>query len=105
MLFRPDDLPGRWISLAEDDVTSQALGVELVRECGSREHSLYGAEVKALARCGVCDEVLYWLPQRNAWAVVHLTWRSDPETEPFWPSAELCNEWSEVVSELIDHGH
>ena len=45
-------------------------------------------------------EVIFWLPERHEWAVVHLTWRA--ETDDRWPTAELCPTWEGVISFLAD---
>ena len=71
-------LPDGWFSSSD----SASLEHELTRELAA-EHPLYGVAVRAVARRGDCDDVLF----RSAlddWVVVHLTWRRTRETLP-WP--------------------
>ncbi|NDU72364.1 hypothetical protein GWI34_06955 [Actinomadura sp. DSM 109109] len=77
----------------------------MARECGSAKQPLYGVETQAVARCGVCDDVLYGLPGSGRWAAVHLTWARSPETDPGWPWCDFLDDWAAVTNELLDRGH
>lgn len=57
----------------------------------SEGHPLLGKVVVAVARCGLCDEVLFGVEDDPAHFVqVHLTWRQGPETPP-WPATEAVS--------------
>ncbi|MEU7262035.1 hypothetical protein AB0B21_40520 [Streptomyces rimosus] len=81
----PDDpgrLPAPW--WVPDDGVLHALEQELRRELPP-DHPLYGARVRAAARCEACDDVLFRVTDRSfRWAVVHLTWSGRQEQSP-WP--------------------
>ncbi|KAB8172242.1 hypothetical protein [Microbispora catharanthi] len=96
-------LPGAWSYLGDDQEQRRKLEAELVTECGSDKHPMFGQRVEAVARCGTCDDVLLKLVDQPGWAIVHLTWRR--ETNPSWPSCEVMESWSSVLEEMIDRGH
>jgi hypothetical protein len=74
--------------------------VELVVSSG---RPLFGKALTAVARCTVCDEVLFSVDEDPAWFTqVHLTWRQAPETPP-WPWAERLTMPS--ADSLTDHSH
>ena len=74
-------LPQSWIPV--DTRTSDSLVAELQRELSTR-HVLFGHRVRAIARSGARDDVLFEsLEDAPTVFVVHLTWK--PETEPDWP--------------------
>ncbi|WP_050507484.1 MULTISPECIES: hypothetical protein [Streptomyces] len=81
----PDDpgwLPAPW--WVPDDGVLHGLERELHRELPP-DHPLYGARVRAAARCEACDDVLFRVTDRSfRWAVVHLTWSGRQEQSP-WP--------------------
>jgi len=76
--------------LIEDESERRGLEEELVRECASTEHPLYGVEVRAIARCVASDDVLYELPGSGRLAIVHLTWSR--ETDPHWPGCDFFDD-------------
>lgn len=54
----------------------------------SEGHPLFGKDVVGVARCGLCDEVLFSVEDDPVHFVqVHLTWRQGPEKPP-WPATE-----------------
>ena len=72
---------------------------ELRREM-TKGHQLAGTALTAFSVRRLRKEVIFWLPERHEWAVVHLTWRA--ETDDRWPTAELCPTWEGVISFLAD---
>ncbi|GAA3000534.1 hypothetical protein [Streptosporangium longisporum] len=103
MFRETGDLPGAWYYLKSDQGRRQVLESELVNECGSDQHPMFGQRVEVVACCGTCDEVLFKLLDQQGWAIVHLTWRR--ETDSSWPACEVVGSWSNVLEEMIDHGH
>ncbi|WP_150241939.1 hypothetical protein [Streptomyces albofaciens] len=81
----PDDpgrLPAPW--WVPDGGALHGLERELHRELPP-DHALYGARVRAAARCETCDDDLFRVTDRSfRWAVVHLTW-SGRQEQPPWP--------------------
>jgi hypothetical protein len=74
-------LPESWFAV--DAKMSDTLVAELHRELPSG-HTLFGHRVRAIARSGPQDDVLFESLEGNRDVfVVHLTWR--PETDPTWP--------------------
>lgn len=76
---------------------------ELARELPAG-HVLAGKTVRAVARRDDRDDVLFEVAGME-YAVVHLTWRRQRETDPRWPSTELyatLEDWREQTM-LPDH--
>ncbi|MBO0901773.1 putative glycolipid-binding domain-containing protein [Cellulomonas sp. zg-ZUI22] len=73
------------------------LEAELAREV-VEGHRLHGLPVQAVAVHRPEKEVVFWLPQEDLWAWVHLTWTK--ESSPRWPSVVLCDSWQALVREL-----
>jgi hypothetical protein len=71
---------------------------QLKKECGP-DHQLFGRDAHAAAKCRGCDRVLYEL-DRDEWAVVHLTWTSNP---PGWPTIDAIGAWPDVSAAAIEH--
>lgn len=101
----PDDfdaglLSPRWTLLlgSSDSVPVED---ELRRECGPG-HPLHGKTCRSVAIHVRRKESVFWLPGRNEWAIVHLTWTS--EIDPRWPSVEVRASWAAVIDELVDQG-
>lgn len=98
--FRPEDLSEKWTIVLGTPVGDQ-LREELGRELAVG-HVLHGALAHPVAVRQHGKETIWWLPDKAAWAVVHLT--SQPETDPRWPSAVQMDTWDEVLAELADRG-
>lgn len=90
------DLPGQWWT-----VIGTPDAVELESELG-RElpegHVLRGIRVEAIAVRKRLKDVVYWLPESERWAWVHLTYAV--ETDPRWPSAVVAATWAEMIEDM-----
>lgn len=78
--IRDDD----WYAI-DDPEEARGLERELAREM-PRGHILLGRGVRAIARCGASDDVLYRLDDGTL-AQVHLTW--NVERNPLWPGTSI----------------
>ncbi len=71
--------------------TAPALDAELQKEVAPG-HPLFGCEATAVAKAVDSDAVLFAVSLPDTpWAIVHLTWRGQPETNPAWPHVELLS--------------
>ncbi len=78
-----------------DTAVALSLLVELEKEVGPT-HRLFQSAIKALARRGDCDDVLFSTKDaEHPLATVHLTWRGREESDPAWPITELFVGWNE----------
>jgi hypothetical protein len=98
--FQPTDLSDAWTVVWQ---TSEAreYDEELGREV-TKGHILHGLEVQAVAIRRHGKEVIYWVVEKQSWAVVHLTWSEERDLR--WPTADLLREWPDVMVELADRG-
>ncbi|GAA3621324.1 hypothetical protein ACG5V6_05585 [Streptomyces chitinivorans] len=97
----PGSLPEPW--LVPSGSTLLRLEQELYAELGPG-HPLYGCEVRAMARCEGCDDVLFQVTDRPyRWAVVHLTWSGHREP-PSWPRTAALGCPAEPLGRRVDHG-
>lgn len=95
-------LPSGWIALGADQATG--LEAELSRELGE-QHMLRGIPTTAVARCEGCGTVLFRLNEDPVgWAIIHLTWPSRAEREPF-PMWETCASTETALARIRKHGH
>lgn len=65
-----------------------------------KSHVLFGLELEILARRRDKDEYIFWIKQQGKFAQVHLTWRGEVESDPFWPVTTIydtLDEWVEMV--------
>lgn len=67
---------------------ADALHAELTREV-SHGHTLYGVELRVIARATPQDDVVVETSDGRV-ALVHLTWSGHPETPP-WPTTETVS--------------
>ena len=95
MEFQSVEWPSMWYP-----TDAQVLVDELKRE-GSRGHVLHDEEVSTIARCDDGDDVLYFLVNKNSFAVVHLTWANQPESPP-WPMTKIFKTFDEFAAENFD---
>lgn len=70
-------LPATWHDVDETPKRRQGL-LEQFRCEQPEGHILAGRRLDLLASCDTCDDVLFHLRDDDAYAVVHLTWRSSP---------------------------
>jgi hypothetical protein len=100
----PDDIEWLepWVPLTDS-------GDSLVRELQSElsdGHILHGITVAAVARRGDCDDVLFATADPSKpLAVVHLTWKNKPETNPQWPYTTTYGSWQEWTERCLIPDH
>ena len=71
-----------------------------------RKHPLSKKKVKAIARCGVCDDVLYAVEDDlKPFAVVHLTWTGQRETNTEFPWIVFYSSIDEWVEKCMKVDH
>jgi hypothetical protein len=64
-----------------------------------RGHLLAGKALQAIARRDGNDDVLYrCLDEADRVVVVHLTWASQPERDPEFPSVEFDGAWDAFLA-------
>lgn len=74
---------------------------ELRREL-SEGHALHGVPLVAVARRMECDEVLFATSDVDMpLAVVHLTWRSQAESDPRWPHTATYEGWRDWIERCL----
>ena len=95
--YDPDRLSEAWTEV--DASLAVELETELRREM-TDGHLLAGNELSALSVRKLGKEVIFWLPERREWAVVHLTWTVESDDQ--WPTAELCSTWDDVIDFLAE---
>jgi len=69
----------------------------------SLDHPLYGVRSRAIARTCHTDDILFELHDHNIarFAVVHLTFRGRPESDPQWPSVVLYRDLEHWVTQRM----
>ena len=91
-----------WAPINEDGSTHEG---QLAKELGPR-HLLHGLARVVFGRCLSCDDVvaaLACMPGDPDLAVIHLTWRGEPESEPDWPYFERMT-FAEFLSRFVKGG-
>lgn len=79
--------PEPWLGLTPEQAST--LESEARREMG-RGHELRGLKLRAVAKCGACDDVVFEASD-GTWAIVHLTWANSgrfKREKPPWPMTE-----------------
>jgi hypothetical protein len=93
------DLPEPWWDLRPaaplEDEQREALQAELFRKI-TPGHILHGRTVSVVARSQARDDVLVAIEDDDTWALVHLTWRSEPEVPP-WPMTTTFGSLSDAI--------
>jgi hypothetical protein len=92
-----DLLPEEWTEVA-GSTDALELERELTHEI-PEGHLLSGRTVKAVAVRKHRKDVLYWLPEDQQWAWVHLTWTVERDTR--WPVTVVADDWPAIVAELL----
>ena len=73
-------MPDPWVIVP--DSGRSVLEAEFSAEL-AEEHDLSGMRTTAIARCQVCDDVVFRVEAGPIWfALVHLTWRGRRESTP-----------------------
>lgn len=90
-----------WLPVGE---AAQGLIEEFYREV-SPEHRLFGKTVAAIGRRCDCDDVLFEISQGEGFAVVHLTWKGRPESNPDWPHTRLFTSWEDWAQTCMSRDH
>jgi len=86
-----------WVPVSQQG--REAYNNELHMELGM-DHPLYGVRAKAVGRTCHTDDVLFQLKDHRLaeFAVVHLTFRGKPESDPQWPSVILYKDLEHFVT-------
>ena len=66
-------------------------------------HELHGLALTAVAKCEVCDSVVF-RGADDTFAIVHLTWTARPETPP-WPRTTRLGGFIAVETAMDQHEH
>jgi hypothetical protein len=94
----PLELQNPWRDISSDEGNNpharQRLVDELRRELGPG-HLLESRAAEAVAYRGDRDDVLFRL-DGDEWAIVHLSYPDERETDPAWPSVEVIGDATEV---------
>jgi len=99
-VFDGSQLSSEWF-IVSDTPAAEELEQELKWEVAAG-HVLAAFAIVAIAVRRLQKEAIFWLPESDQWAVVHLTWND--EVDPRWPSTVLVESWADVLSELVDRG-
>lgn len=86
------DVP--WYEVEEGNKLENQLYIET-----GEQHPLFGKKVKAIARRHDRDDVLFFIPESNEYAFVHLTLSSKPLDKNF-PSTKFAKDLKEVQKKL-----
>ncbi len=89
-------LLGEWWLVRDQDQAAE-LTREVQREL-TPGHVLHGLRIEAVAVKRHLKDVIFWLPDSSQWALVHLTYKVEPD--PRWPTAIVASDWLELVDEL-----
>jgi len=82
-------------------LTDTDLTIQLKREI-SRDHILYGKDLKTIARRHDNDDALFQIFNSDfEYAKVHLTWSQKPIKDSYWPATETFKDWQEAYENLI----
>jgi len=88
-------LPEDWVAV--DARSNDSLVAELHREL-SPDHVLFGRRLRAIARRGSRDDVVFESMEGTQTVfVVHLTWK--PEANPSWPFTTRFEDFSQFIRE------
>lgn len=94
-----------WLEPWEPVADGQPLEGELHREIGE-SHALYGHNVRAIARRGDQDDVLFELEKHtHRFALVHLTWSGQRERDARWPATTFFGTWSDWLEQMTVDRH
>lgn len=97
--FLEDMMKIYFIEPWEEVINNEALEKQLTSEV-SDKHLLYGLTLKAVARRGDNDDVLYYCNDLDVFYIVHLTW-SKVDLTGKYPQFVRCDTWKEFETEMI----
>jgi hypothetical protein len=66
-------------------------------------HELHGLDLRAIARCSGCDDVVFGASD-DTFAIVHLVWTTKPDTPP-WPRTVRLGSFIAVDLAMDQHEH
>ncbi|HZN71749.1 MAG TPA: hypothetical protein VFC00_08740 [Micromonosporaceae bacterium] len=66
-------------------------------------HELHGLDLRAIAGCSGCDDVVFRAPD-DTFAIVHLVWTAKPETPP-WPRTARLGSFLAIELAMDQHEH
>jgi hypothetical protein len=90
-----------WLAPWEAVADGAALETELRGEV-AEGHLLYSVPAVAVGRRMDCDDMLFRIEHPSyTLAVVHLTWRTQPEPDPTWPYTVLFHTWEEWIEKCL----
>ena len=92
--------PWQHVSEAERQMLEAELCCEL-----TQGHLIFGHPVTIIGRHTDQDDVLCSLNNSNAVAVVHLTWRMAPETDPSWPAVQVFDDIESWIAACMKPDH
>jgi hypothetical protein len=95
-----DDFREPWFRL--DAEHGRSFESEVRAEVASG-HELHGLDLRAIAKCGGCDDVVFRASD-DTFAIVHLTWARMPETPP-WPLTSRLGGFIAVEAAMDQHDH
>ncbi len=82
----------------------QTLEAELGREL-TQGHLLFGQPVTIIGRRIDQDDVLCSLSRSGRVAIVHLTWRVAPETDPQWRTVQMFDDIDSWIAACMKTDH
>lgn len=93
--------PEGWSDLRGDTAARDRIEQEVRREVAPG-HVLAGAQVRAVAACWHCDDVLLDLLD-GRFAAVHLSYPAAAPDRPPWPTTEIFDGWAQATAYVEDH--
>ena len=94
-------LPSHWLDLTAEPDRGHGLLAQFEREVAA-DHTLKGKSLELLARCRICDDVMFHVRDDGGYAVVHLTWRSSQEQTPDHPWTDRHHDRAELLADLTE---
>lgn len=94
-------LPGDWFDCRETG-DAQRFEDELRRQMAAG-HQLESEDLVCVAWRRHMKDTVFWLPSRQQWATIHLTWTV--EADPRWPRPSFHDTWKGVVADWRDDSY
>ncbi|HZM77506.1 MAG TPA: hypothetical protein VFC19_17375 [Candidatus Limnocylindrales bacterium] len=95
-----EDFRESWLrlSLAQAEAFEREAGIEI-----APGHELHGLDLRAIARCSGCDDVVFRVSD-DTFAIVHLVWTKKPDTPP-WPHTARLGTFLAAELAMDQHEH